>query len=863
MKSLLLILGIVLFNTISFGQNLSGLWKGTLNQSKQSFNFELELIKTDSTSYNCISTINIGKEYGIMTAKCSFINGTLMFEEKRILQDKSSTNEWCLKTGKLVYKVLKSETRLSGTWEGHCVPGTIKLSKAKSLVCGTSKSKKTSKISLPVINGDFEHGYFGFNTDHKIASKPGPEQFQILKDAKEFNPLYFTGKGEGCFMAIDGSENQIKLIWGQKVSFDQVEKAHLLAFDISNLNINPVEKNNCSLQITANDKVIGTVHCPSLNNVWETVDFKFIPEKSKVEFKIINLTKGFIGNDFGIDNISIKQLEKESAYEFEKSAKIENEKLARIKQQIDTIFGKFDNTPGFAIGVYSKGEVLLEKGYGIANLDYDIKITPQTVFEIGSIAKQFTAACIVLLENENKLSFDDDIRIYLPEMHEFIEGKITIRNLLHHTGGLRDYLTLIYLSETDINDHYTQQMGLDLLIKQKELNFEPGTKFMYSNSGYLLLASIVERITGESLGTFAQKNIFKPLDMKSTFFYEDKNKVVKNRAIGYHKSGDTYKRDHFMNFVTVGDGQLYTTVGDFHKWNENFKNNELGNDSFLDQMLTKGVLKNGDTLHYALGLEHGSYKGNKTIAHGGSWAGFRSFYIQYPEDELEIIIMANYARANEWVKTMVISDLFLEDKTEKPTKKIIDPKKEMEHMKTPATEFSLKQIVGEYKMAPGYVCSLTLKDDTLNVLQRYNHSTYNILRTIGNTFKISGVDHLPFTFSNPKNKKAQTMSVFENGNDVIWNRMEKLDTLAIKLNDYIGRYYNEELEVTYKFEIKDDVLTFNIEGKKVEIWKCTISDIEEFTFEFGSIKFERKKGKVIGFKLDASRRVIDLKFVKM
>lgn len=531
--------------------------------------------------------------------------------------------------------------------------------------------------------------------------------------------------------------------------------------------------------------------------------------------------------------------------------------FGQLESKIDSLFTEYSNSPGLAIGVYSKGELLFKKGYGIANLDYDIKITPETVFDIGSVSKQFTAACIVLLENEGKLSLDDDIRKYVPEISEFDEGKITIRNLLHHTSGLRDYLGLMYLSGISYDDTFTEETGLDILARQNELNFIPGGEFLYSNSGYLTLAIIIRRVSGESIGSFAQKNIFTPLEMKNTFIYEDGAKVVKNRAIGYSKEGDEYKREHHFDFVVGGDGQVYTTIEDFFKWSENFKDNNLGNDSFLNKMLTKGILSNGESIDYALGLSHGTYKNHKTIAHGGAWGGFRANYLQFPEEDLAIAIMSNLGNVNAGQKAEQIADLILKDKFDK---KVEESEKESPKIEIPKTIFSLTQLVGDYEIQPGFIASFTIKNDSLNVFQNWNKSTYNIIKISGNTFQISGNEDLSFSFSNLKDGFTQTLTVLQGARETIAPRKKEVDTSGISLNDYTGSFFSKELDVTYDFEIENEVLVVSIGGKQGPK-DCTISEIDQFTMEFGLIRFQRTDGQISGFELD-SGRVKNLKFNK-
>ncbi len=530
--------------------------------------------------------------------------------------------------------------------------------------------------------------------------------------------------------------------------------------------------------------------------------------------------------------------------------------FGQLETKIDSLFAEYSNSPGCAIGVYSKGKILLKKGYGIANLDYDIEITPETVFDIGSVSKQFTAACIVLLENKGKLSLDDDIRKYIPEMPEFDEGKITIRNLFHHTSGLRDYPTLMYLSGISFNDYFTEQMGLDILTRQKELNFEPGSEFLYSNSGYLALAIIIRRVSGESIGTFAQKNIFDPLEMKNTFIYEDGAKVVKNRAIGYSKEGNEYKREHHFDFVVGGDGQVYTTVEDFFKWSENFKSNKLGNDTFLEQMLTKGVLSNGDTLDYALGLSHGVYKNLKTISHGGSWGGFRAYYLQFPEDDLAIAIMSNLGNVSTGQKAKQIADIILKDKFKN---KAGEPDKETVKVEIPKTEFLFTQLVGTYEIEPGTEVRVIMKNDSLNVKLSWNKSSYNIIKTAGNTFHIPKENDISYTFTTLENDFTQKLIVMQGGRETVCKRKKEINISNIKIEEYSANYYSEELDVTYLFFVEGDVLKIRLESN--EPIELSIYDTDKFTCEFGYIRFKRNNNLIYGFELDAGR-VKNMKFVK-
>lgn len=532
--------------------------------------------------------------------------------------------------------------------------------------------------------------------------------------------------------------------------------------------------------------------------------------------------------------------------------------LGQLETKIDSLFAEYNNSPGCAIGVYSNGEILYKKGYGIANLDYNIKISPETVFDIGSVSKQFTAACIVILENEGKLSLEDDIRKYIPEIPEFEEGKITIRNLLHHTSGLRDYITLMYLSGISFDDYFTEQMGLDILARQKELNFIPGSEYLYSNSGYLALAIIVRRVSGESIGTFAQKKIFDPLEMKNTFIYEDGAKVIKNRAIGYSKEGNDYKRVHHFDFAVGGDGQVYTTVEDFFKWSENFKSSKLGNSSFLNKMLTKGILSNGDTIDYALGLTHGVYKNRNTISHGGAWGAFRAYYLQFPEDDLAVAVMSNFGSMNTGKKARQIADLILQDALvdETQTKDVEantqEPAKALE-------KFTLKQLTGNYEIRAGVVVEITVKNDSLHVLQTWNKSSYKIINTTGNTYQRPNEPSVQFVFSDLKGDLTQTLTVLQNGNETICKRKEEIELPNLNPAEYIGDYYSEELDVSYSILLEDEMLKVKVAYNDAQELKQY--ELDAFTADYGLFRFYRSNGKIQGLFLE-SGSMTNLEFEK-
>lgn len=332
-----------------------------------------------------------------------------------------------------------------------------------------------------------------------------------------------------------------------------------------------------------------------------------------------------------------------------------------LAQQLDAIFEDYQDSPGCALGVFHNGKIVYQEGYGYANLDYEVAVTSNTIFETASISKQFTAACILHLEDQGEIDLDDSIHKYFPELPRYKGQKITIRHLLHHTSGLRDYLILLQVMGNNWDMEYNNDQGFELLARQQTLCFPPGTKYGYSNSGYLLLAEIVERKSGKSLSQYAKEHLFEPLGMGNTFIHQNAKQVVKNRAVGYVSTGNGFEREHYFDFISEGDGGVQTNIVDFFKWSENLRKNRLPIKNFRARMLQRGMLNNGDSIPYALGLEHAVHMGSNLYAHNGMWGGNRSMFLQFPEEDLSIITLSNNGEQNVWQKAYQVASVLLED----------------------------------------------------------------------------------------------------------------------------------------------------------------------------------------------------------
>jgi CubicO group peptidase (beta-lactamase class C family) len=262
-----------------------------------------------------------------------------------------------------------------------------------------------------------------------------------------------------------------------------------------------------------------------------------------------------------------------------------------LSEKIDTLFAEWNNSdsPGCALGVIQNGDLIYKQGYGMADLEHNISITPNSVFNIASVSKQFVAMSLLLLEEEGKLSFDDNIRIYLPELPEYF-APITIRNLIHHTSGIPDYELRWNIEGKDFLNCTTEDELYKQICSQEKLDFKPGEKHQYSNSGYFLAGLIVKRASGKSLKDFAEEKIFKPLGMKNSLFLDDNRTIIKNRAFGYAPLVQGRYGNAVTRFDLVGDGGLYTNVEDLFLWDQNFYNNKLGKGTMalIDKMLTTG-----------------------------------------------------------------------------------------------------------------------------------------------------------------------------------------------------------------------------------------------------------------------------------
>jgi CubicO group peptidase (beta-lactamase class C family) len=328
---------------------------------------------------------------------------------------------------------------------------------------------------------------------------------------------------------------------------------------------------------------------------------------------------------------------------------------------VDAVFSRWTSaTPGCAVGVSTGGKPVLERAYGMSDLEHDVPNAPDSIFEAGSVSKQFTAAAVLLLARDGKLSLDDPVRKYVPELPAYAVPP-TIRHMLTHTSGLRDWGSIEAIAGWPRTTRaYTHAHVLDIVSRQKSLNFTPGTEWSYSNTGYNLAAILVSRVSGKSFAEFTAERIFGPLGMTRTSWRDDFTRIVKHRAVAYDRAADGYHQD--MPFENVhGNGGLLTTVGDLLRWNENFEHPIVGDAAFVKEQQTRGRFTDGREHGYAFGLSVGTYRGVTEVSHSGTTASYQAFLVRYPDQHVSVAVLCNAGDASATQYAHAVAGLFLGD----------------------------------------------------------------------------------------------------------------------------------------------------------------------------------------------------------
>ncbi|HZM87931.1 MAG TPA: serine hydrolase domain-containing protein [Blastocatellia bacterium] len=531
-------------------------------------------------------------------------------------------------------------------------------------------------------------------------------------------------------------------------------------------------------------------------------------------------------------------------------------------EKVDKLFTQWDkpDSPGCELAVIKDGQIVYKRGYGMANLEHNIPMSPASIMDTGSVSKQFTAMAIALLAEQGKLSLDDDVRKYVSEIPKY-ETTITIRHLIHHTSGIRDYLTLMGIAGMRDDDHYVDGEVVSLLARQKELNFKPGSEFLYSNSGYFLLSQIVKRASGKTLREFADEHMFKPLGMTRTMFYDNHNEIVKNRAASYVPRRGGGFQIAATTLDMVGDGNVFTCVEDLFLWDQNFYKNKLGKggQELINQVLTTGVLNSGEKIDYAFGLVIGEYRGLRIVEHGGAFVGYRAMTMRFPDQRFSVVLQCNLGTMNPSNLARRIADIYLADQFKAEAASIRAPEAKFIEL----SENELKEKAGAYRNTiNGAIWKITVKDGKL--VAEVPGSTIQFGAVSSAEFKSIGTP-AEVTLRFEKQDRAQTLSV-QRGKDkpMTFETIQLVTPTPAQLAEYPGEYRSDEVQATYRVVLEGGKLFIKHENEFKDLPKdplaATTSDA--FVVRGINIRFTRDaNGRVSAFTLNAGR-VKNIRFVK-
>lgn len=465
-----------------------------------------------------------------------------------------------------------------------------------------------------------------------------------------------------------------------------------------------------------------------------------------------------------------------------------------LPKKVRSSFAKWDRPdgPGCAVAVYRDGETLFAGGFGAAHLEHGVPISTSTVFHIASIAKMFTAYAVALLARDGELTLDAALRDYLPELD--LSVTCSVRQVIHHTSGLRDQWDLLRLAGWRHADLKTNRDILTLAARQRELNFEPGTRFQYINTGYTLLGIAVERITGRSLREFAASRIFGPLEMHDTQYHDDATRIVPRRAQAYGRGADGKPFIDMPAYETVGPTSVLSTVDDFGRWERHF----LTCDPELLGMLTSsGSLADGRSTHYGFGLILGRYRDVPVIEHAGGDGGYRAHYLRVPDERLAVAIFANTSDIRPGLMAREVADAMLSFPQESRDAAI------------PAWAGRAAGI-GSPDPADLLARSGNYRDDLSGMTCRIEPRGGRLFMTAdaGGEFELVPVSADRYRFLAVDAEcvwSDDAMRIYYGGNEqAVCRRVESFDPPRAAPRDYAGRYWSVELDVGYTIANGDD-----------------------------------------------------------
>jgi CubicO group peptidase (beta-lactamase class C family) len=511
-------------------------------------------------------------------------------------------------------------------------------------------------------------------------------------------------------------------------------------------------------------------------------------------------------------------------------------------RQIDTLFVFWNtpNHPGGAVGVMKGHQVIYSKAFGLASLEYLVPNTPGTRFNIASVSKQFTAFGMVLLQQDGKLSLDDDVRKYLPELPDFGEP-ITIRHLIHHTSGMRSLHALLGLAGWRDDDSRTNQDLFRFMKNQKDLNFPPGSEHLYCNTGYMLMADIIEKVTGEKFPDWMMDHVFIPLGMAHTYVEDDYTRVVPANATSYNENTESGFSRAVEFWGYVGSGNIHSTDEDLLIWLSNYYDPLPEYAKAFQMMQTRGILNNGDTLNYAFGINVGEYKAHKQLQHGGSIGGYRSYVQAFPDEELGIVVVTNFSSSDVLNKSNHIADLLLGIEPEQPATGLI---RDSSIHTIPMSASMLETYAGHYwNDKDRYARKIYVKEDTLRYF-RSESSESKLLPVGKDTFQMTDVQDVAMvSFRSTPGQPEQMVVAIDDQDPILFEAFTPPELNSALLKSYTGTYYSPELDTHYFLYVQGDSILMGNHTRhgdfKIDILRR--NDLEAALDPFRTIRVKRDR----------------------
>lgn len=529
--------------------------------------------------------------------------------------------------------------------------------------------------------------------------------------------------------------------------------------------------------------------------------------------------------------------------------------------RVDALFADLNRkpSPGLAIAVVRNGKVILRRGYGLANIEHRVPITPLTVFDLASLSKQFTGLAVAMLAAEGKVKLSDDIRKYIPELPDF--GRpITIAHLLHHTSGLRDWASALSVAGWRPDDPITFKQILTMAYNQRSLNFEPGAEYLYSNTGYVLLAELVQRVTGRSFREWADEHVFRPLGMTNTHVRDDYDEVIPNRAYGYARGPNGTYRNTPDVITAFGSSSVFGTADDFARWLINFDEAVVGGKAAMSIMFTPGKLNDGTPVKYGFGITHGAnrYKGLPFFTGSGGWASFNTYDAYFPEQKFGVVVFAN---ADENVvdaqdAVIKITDIYLEKEFAAQP-----PARSPAAQNFDLPPAALDQYAGLYRLGPDSYMRIR-RYGTALLCQVPHEGPQPMSPRSDGEFVVQGEDEeTAIVFR--RDAAGKVTSLTYRGQSA-----PRVDESGMRppadLSEYVGDYDSEELGTSYRVVLEGGALQMQHRRRGTIplkwLWREEFGSPDAY---FASVEFQRDTaGRVTGLVVNGSPRSRNIRFLK-